>query len=74
MPVYAIVVGPTGHKLTKNDTNPNGLPGLIFRGLGVRVPPPTNDLQRAPGALYSISRTARLEAGSVTGASRRAGD
>jgi uncharacterized protein (TIGR03435 family) len=35
MPVYAIVVGPNGHKLTKNDTNPNGLPGLIFRGLGV---------------------------------------
>jgi len=34
MPVYAIVVGPNGHKLTKNDANPNGLPGLIFRGLG----------------------------------------
>jgi len=33
--VYAIVVGPNGHKLTKNDTNPNGLPGLLFRGLGV---------------------------------------
>lgn len=35
LPVYAIVVGPNGHKLTKNDTNPNGLPGLLFRGLGV---------------------------------------
>ena len=35
MPVYAIIVGPNGHKLTKNDNNPNGLPGLIFRGLGV---------------------------------------
>jgi uncharacterized protein (TIGR03435 family) len=35
LPVYAIVVGPAGHKLTKNDTNPNGLPGLLFRGLGV---------------------------------------
>lgn len=34
MAVYAIVVGTTGHKLTKNDNNPNGLPGLIFRGLG----------------------------------------
>ena len=33
--VYAIVVGPNGHKLTKNETNPNGLPGLLFRGLGV---------------------------------------
>jgi len=35
MPVYAIVVGPNGHKLTKNETNPNGLPNLLFRGLGV---------------------------------------
>ena len=35
LPVYAIVVGTTGPKLTKNDTNPNGLPGLLFRGLGV---------------------------------------
>ena len=35
MPVYAIVVGPNGHKLTKNETIPNGLPGLLFRGLGV---------------------------------------
>jgi uncharacterized protein (TIGR03435 family) len=35
MAVYAIVVGPNGHKLTKNETNPNGLPGLLFRGLGV---------------------------------------
>ena len=35
MSVYAIVVGPNGHKLTKNDANPNGLPGLFFRGLGV---------------------------------------
>jgi uncharacterized protein (TIGR03435 family) len=34
MPIYAIIVGPNGHKLTKNDNNPNGLPGMIFRGLG----------------------------------------
>jgi uncharacterized protein (TIGR03435 family) len=34
MPVYAIVVGPNGHKLTKNENNPNGLPGMLFRGLG----------------------------------------
>lgn len=33
--VYSIVVAPGGHKLTKNDTNPNGLPGLLFRGLGI---------------------------------------
>ncbi|HTM03853.1 MAG TPA: TIGR03435 family protein [Vicinamibacterales bacterium] len=35
LPVYAIVVGPGGPKLTKNDTNPGGLPSLLFRGLGV---------------------------------------
>jgi uncharacterized protein (TIGR03435 family) len=35
LPVYAIVVGDRGPKMTKNDTNPNGLPGLIFKGLGV---------------------------------------
>ena len=33
--VYAIVVGNGGPKLTKNDTNPNGLPSLLFKGLGV---------------------------------------
>jgi uncharacterized protein (TIGR03435 family) len=31
--VYALVVG-TGPKLTRNDSNPNGLPGLGFRALG----------------------------------------
>lgn len=35
LPAYAIVVGTSGHKLTKNDSNPNGLPSLLFRGLGV---------------------------------------
>jgi uncharacterized protein (TIGR03435 family) len=33
--VYAIVVRSGGPKLTKNDSNPNGLPSLLFRGLGV---------------------------------------
>jgi uncharacterized protein (TIGR03435 family) len=33
--VYAIVVGNGGPKLTRNDTNPDGLPSLLFRGLGV---------------------------------------
>jgi len=33
--VYALTVLKTGNKLTKNDTNPNGLPGLFFRGPGV---------------------------------------
>lgn len=35
LPVYALVPGEKGPKLTKNDTNPNGLPSLMFRGLGV---------------------------------------
>jgi bla regulator protein blaR1 len=35
LPVYALLVDKNGSKLTKNDTDPNGLPGLFFRGLGV---------------------------------------
>jgi len=31
---YAITVAPGGPKMTKNDANPNGLPSLLFRGLG----------------------------------------
>ena len=31
---YAIVVGKNGPKLTKSEGDPNGLPGLFFRGLG----------------------------------------
>lgn len=34
LPVYAITVAGGGPRLTKNDSNPNGLPGLLFRGLG----------------------------------------
>jgi uncharacterized protein (TIGR03435 family) len=33
--VYALTVARTGHKLTKNDGDPNGLPALFFRGLGM---------------------------------------
>jgi bla regulator protein blaR1 len=33
--VYAIVVGRSGARLTKSGGDPNGLPGLIFRQLGV---------------------------------------
>jgi uncharacterized protein (TIGR03435 family) len=33
--VYALVVGKNGPKLTKSQGDPNGLPGLFFRGLGV---------------------------------------
>jgi uncharacterized protein (TIGR03435 family) len=34
LPVYAIVVGKAGPKLTKSEGDPNGLPALFFRGLG----------------------------------------
>jgi uncharacterized protein (TIGR03435 family) len=33
--VYAIVVAKNGPKMSKNESDPNGLPGLFFRGLGV---------------------------------------
>lgn len=32
--VYALTVAKGGHKLTKSEGDPNGLPGLFFRGLG----------------------------------------
>jgi len=35
LPVYAVVVANNGPKLTRNDSNPNGLPSLLFRGLGM---------------------------------------
>ncbi len=31
---YVLTAGKTGPKMTKDDTNPNGLPGLFFRQLG----------------------------------------
>ena len=34
LPAYALVVGARGHKLTPNTSNPNGLPALLFKGLG----------------------------------------
>lgn len=37
LPAYAILVGNAGPKLTKNENNPNGLPGLFFKGLGAMV-------------------------------------
>jgi uncharacterized protein (TIGR03435 family) len=33
--VYALTVAKTGSKMTKNDSDPNGLPALFFRGLGM---------------------------------------
>ena len=35
MPAYAITVGSNGPKLARNETNPNGLPSLLFKGLGM---------------------------------------
>jgi uncharacterized protein (TIGR03435 family) len=34
LPAYVLTAGKTGPKMTKDDTNPNGLPGLFFRQLG----------------------------------------
>jgi uncharacterized protein (TIGR03435 family) len=34
LPAYVLVVASNPPKLTRNDTNPNGLPGLFFKGLG----------------------------------------
>lgn len=34
---YAVTLGKTGPKLTKSEGDPNGLPGLGFRGLGALV-------------------------------------
>jgi uncharacterized protein (TIGR03435 family) len=35
LPVYAIVIGKNGPKLTKSEADPNGLPRLLFQGFGV---------------------------------------
>lgn len=35
LPVYALVVAKTGPKVTKSDGDPNGVPNLLFRGLGM---------------------------------------
>lgn len=34
LPVYTVVLATGGHKLTRNDASPDGLPSLLFRGLG----------------------------------------
>ena len=34
LPAYVITAGSRGQKLTQNTSNPNGLPGLFFKGLG----------------------------------------
>src|SRR5262245_8775458 len=54
--VYAITVAPGGPKLTKNDTNPNGLPGLFFKGLGT-LP----GVNATMGDLAGVMQTAVLD-------------
>jgi len=54
--VYAITVANGGPKLTKNDSNPNGLPALLFRGLGTL--PGTNATM---GDLAGVMQTAVLD-------------
>ena len=34
LPAYVLTAGKTGSKMTEDDSNPNGLPGLFFRNLG----------------------------------------
>jgi uncharacterized protein (TIGR03435 family) len=53
MSVYAIVVGKDGPKMKKNETNPNGLPGLIFKGLGV-LPAMNATMGDFAGVLQSV--------------------
>jgi uncharacterized protein (TIGR03435 family) len=53
LPVYAIVVGKNGPKLTKSASDPNGLPGLFLRGLGLLPATNANILDLA-GLLQSV--------------------
>ena len=61
LPVCAIVVGTGGPKLTRNDANPDGLPSLLFRGLGVRAPPPTGDPNAPPGLFTAVQEQLGLK-------------
>jgi uncharacterized protein (TIGR03435 family) len=56
LPVYAITVAPGGPKMTKNDNNPNGLPGLFFKGLGT-LP----GMNATMGDLAGVLQTAVLD-------------
>jgi uncharacterized protein (TIGR03435 family) len=51
--VYAIVVGKNGPKLTKSAGDPNGLPGLFFRGLGL-LPASNASISDLAGVLQSV--------------------
>jgi uncharacterized protein (TIGR03435 family) len=51
--VYAIVVDKAGQKLTTSEGDPNGLPGLIFRALGV-LPARNASIADLAGVLQSV--------------------
>jgi uncharacterized protein (TIGR03435 family) len=53
LPVYVIVVGKNGPKLTKSAGDPNGLPGLFFRGLG-SLPARNANMADLAGVLQSV--------------------
>jgi uncharacterized protein (TIGR03435 family) len=52
LPVYALVVAKNGPKLTKSQGDPNGLPALFFRGLGV-LPAANANMNDFAGLLQS---------------------
>jgi uncharacterized protein (TIGR03435 family) len=52
LPVYALEVAKSGSKLTKSQGDPNGLPGMFFRGLGA-LPATNATMQDFAGLLQS---------------------
>jgi uncharacterized protein (TIGR03435 family) len=56
LPVYTMIVGKDGSRLTRNDSNPNGLPSLFFKGLGM-LPA----LNASMADLASVLQTAVLD-------------
>ena len=53
LPVYAITVAKGGHKLNKSDGDPNGLPGLFFRKLGM-MPAQNATIADLAGTLQAV--------------------
>jgi uncharacterized protein (TIGR03435 family) len=51
--VYALTMLKTGHKLTKNNTDANGLPALFFRGLGI-FPVRNATMQEFAGTMQAV--------------------
>jgi uncharacterized protein (TIGR03435 family) len=51
--VYALTVLPSGPKMTKDETDPNGLPGLFFRALGV-MPVRNAKMQDFTGVMQAV--------------------